>query len=107
MRYKKEWNNKQRKEAERKVKILSDSQTTVTHSIQRNGKAQSRYRKDNNLPKNLDADHKIDLQLGGEDELYNIHSLDKSVNRSLGSQIKNKIKSFPDGAIVDKVEIND
>ncbi|WP_157851496.1 hypothetical protein [Streptomyces monomycini] len=39
-----------------------------------------------------DADHLIDLQLGGRDEFSHLWALDKSVNRSLGSQIMARIK---------------
>jgi hypothetical protein len=38
-----------------------------------------------------DIDHKIDLQLGGENKLQNLRVLDQSVNRSVGSQIQKQI----------------
>ncbi|WP_187828635.1 HNH endonuclease signature motif containing protein [Streptomyces sp. TRM68367] len=41
-----------------------------------------------------DADHLIDLQLGGADALENLWALDRSVNRSLGAQIAAQIKSM-------------
>jgi len=39
-----------------------------------------------------DVDHILDLQLGGQHVLGNFQLLDRSVNRSLGSQISNAIK---------------
>ena len=44
-----------------------------------------------------DIDHIIDLQLGGKNELSNLSPLDRSVNRSLGAQIKNQIKDYEIG----------
>ncbi|XNZ00880.1 hypothetical protein ACL90Y_02465 [Micrococcus luteus] len=35
-----------------------------------------------------DLDHKVDLQLGGEDDISNMNWLRKDVNRSFGSQLK-------------------
>ena len=35
-----------------------------------------------------DLDHKVDLQLGGKDDLDNMNWLRKDVNRSFGSQLK-------------------
>ncbi|MBP3609651.1 MAG: hypothetical protein J6J42_04875 [Lachnospiraceae bacterium] len=46
-----------------------------------------------------DVDHTIDLQLGGADDIVNRNPLNMSVNRSLGVQIKNAIKDYPDGTV--------
>jgi hypothetical protein len=45
--------------------------------------------------KNKDVDHILDLQLGGTSVLENLQLLDRSVNRSLGSQIMHRLKSVP------------
>jgi hypothetical protein len=42
----------------------------------------------------VDADHVIDLQLGGKDVLGNLKGLDASANRSLGSQIYHATKNL-------------
>ena len=54
-----------------------------------------------------DADHTIELQLGGSDTADNMQGLDKSVNRSFGSQIKNQIKDLDDGTPIGRVTIRD
>lgn len=41
----------------------------------------------------IDMDHKQDLQLDGKDTLRNIAPLDRGVNRKLGAQIRQEIKS--------------
>ncbi|MDR6892217.1 hypothetical protein [Falsarthrobacter nasiphocae] len=41
--------------------------------------------------KGYDLDHKIDLQLGGLDEIPNLQWLDQSVNRSVGAQLRWKV----------------
>ena len=51
-------------------------------------------------------DHTIDLQLGGADDILNMKPLDMSVNRSLGVQIKNAIKKYPDGTEFGKFKIH-
>jgi 5-methylcytosine-specific restriction endonuclease McrA len=54
-----------------------------------------------------DVDHIQDLQLGGSDEVWNMRGLDRSVNRSMGSQIQQKIKNLPEGTKIGKVTISD
>lgn len=51
-------------------------------------------------------DYTIDLQLGGIDDIINMNPLDKSVNRSLGVQIKNAIKKYPGGTASGKFKIH-
>ena len=55
----------------------------------------------------VDADHIVDLQLGGADQILNMWGLDSSVNRSLGSQINQLIKNLPAGTRVNKVRMVD
>lgn len=52
-------------------------------------------------------DHTIDRQPGGADDILNIKSLDVSMNRSLGSQIRLRIKRFPEGTRINRVTIGD
>ena len=47
------------------------------------------------LQKQTDIDHKVDLQLGGSDVTKNLKSLDRTVNRSLGSQIQKQLPKEP------------
>jgi hypothetical protein len=49
------------------------------------------------INKRSDIDHKLDLQLGGENSRANINSLDKSVNRSYGKQLDNILKKLEIG----------
>ncbi|MDF1815049.1 MAG: hypothetical protein P1V20_22790 [Verrucomicrobiales bacterium] len=44
---------------------------------------------------NNDADHAIELQLGGKDVTSNMMKLNGSVNRSTGSQISGAIRREP------------
>jgi hypothetical protein len=105
--YKNNWTEEQRRIADIKVQQLTESQTTVTHNIGRTGRPQSEYRRNNEMPTNTDADHIKDLQLGGKDVNENIQTLDSSVNRSVGSQIQQRIKDLPEGTIIDEVRIDD
>lgn len=58
------------------------------------------------MQKSHDVDHIIELQLGGADELSNMEPLDRSVNRSLGSQIHHAIKKHPVGTVFGEFTIN-
>jgi hypothetical protein len=42
-------------------------------------------------PRAMDVDHKVELQLGGENKIENMNLLDASANRSSGSRINNSI----------------
>ncbi len=82
---------------------------TVKTTPQRSGtSASARYKSaygKTSIPKGNDVDHTIDLQLGGVDDILNMKPLDMSVNRSLGVQIKNKIKDYPVGTKFKKFKI--
>jgi hypothetical protein len=70
--------------------------------------AASRYhRGGNTISPGNDIDHIHDLQLGGADTLENMWQLDLSVNRSLGAQIQQQIKSLPAGTKINRVTIGD
>ena len=51
----------------------------------------------NKVPEGYDVDHVVDLQIGGHDDILNLQLLDRSVNRSLGSQIRHAIKDYEIG----------
>jgi hypothetical protein len=52
-----------------------------------------------------DVDHIVDLQLGGSDDLHNLEPLDRSVNRSLGAQIAQRLRVIPIGTKITSVRI--
>jgi len=100
LKYKKNWTPEQIAEADAKAKALSEG-TTIKTPVDRSGtSARSLYKKaygENSIPDGYDIDHIIDLQLGGSNTLDNLAPLNKSVNRSLGKQIDNAIKQYPNG----------
>ena len=108
-KYKDGWTAEQRSEADAKVKALSDA-TTIKTFVRRSGSsATARYKSvygNESVPKGYDVDHIIDLQLGGADDIFNMNPLDMSVNRSLGVQIKNAIKNYPNGTVFGKLTIS-
>lgn len=109
LKYKDGWTATQKAEADAKVRALSDAETIKT-SVNRSGtSAASRYKSaygDASVPSGYDVDHTIDLQLGGADDILNMNPLDMSVNRSLGVQIKNAIKLYPDGTVFGQFTIH-
>jgi RHS repeat-associated protein len=107
LKYKDNWTNEQRAAADSKAEALTNADTQVTRDYERGGSTQREYRSDNNLDSSEDADHIIELQLGGSDTADNMQGLDKSVNRSFGSQIKNQIKDLDDGTPIGRVTISD
>lgn len=44
-----------------------------------------------------DLEHVVDLQLDGTNDMMNMQLIDRSVNRSLGSQIYHAIKDYDIG----------
>jgi len=105
LKYKKEWTPEQKAAADQKAAALTAADTKVTHNTERKGTEQARYRKAQELDKTQDADHTVDLQLGGKDTKENMSTLDTSVNRSLGSQIDKQIKNLPEGTKVNNVRM--
>ncbi|BCG72344.1 hypothetical protein MesoLj113a_35020 [Mesorhizobium sp. 113-1-2] len=106
--YMPEWDAAQRAAADLKVKILTEADTVVSRAERLFKKARKRYiAAGNHVPAGSHVDHRVDLQLGGGDILENMGPLDASVNTSLGSQIKNKIKLLPHGTKINKVTIGD
>jgi filamentous hemagglutinin len=110
LRYKPGWTAGQRAAADAKVSALNDAaqagQLRVT-PVERSGtSASSRYRKaGGDVPDGSDVDHTIDLQLGGVDDLGNMSPLDRSVNRSLGSQTMWRLRGVELGTCVTAVRI--
>ena len=108
LKYKDGWTAAQKAEADAKVKALSDATTVKTPANRGGTSASSRYKSaygKSSVPSGYDVDHTIDLQLGGADDILNMNPLDMSVNRSLGVQIKNAIKDYPDGTVFGKFTI--
>ena len=102
LKYKDGWTAAQKAEADVKVKALSDATTIKTPANRGGTSASSRYKSaygKASVPSGYDVDHTIDLQLGGADDILNMNPLDMSVNRSLGVQIKNAIKDYPDETV--------
>lgn len=108
LKYKKSWTAAQRTEADAKEKALTESYT-VKKEVHRVGTSPlRRYQRvfgKGSVPKGYDVDHIIDLQLGGIDDVINMRPLDRSVNRSLGVQIKNAIKNYSYGTVFGKFTI--
>jgi RHS repeat-associated protein len=107
LKYKAGWTDAQKAAADAKAAKLSEADTVVTKDIERSGTTQARYRKEAGLDSNTHADHTVDLQLGGKDTMNNMSGLDKSVNTSLGSQIKAQVKDLPAGTKVNNVKMAD
>jgi len=107
LKYKAGWTPAQRAAADAKAAALTKADTAVTPSPVRGGTTQARYRREQGLGSGVDADHTVDLQLGGADDILNMSGLDSSVNRSLGSQINGQIKKLPAGTRVNNVQMRD
>jgi hypothetical protein len=79
--------------ADEKVAALNAAPQLVVTKVKRSGSAAAVWRRAGNAKvAGSDIDHKIDLQLGGQDNVANMWPLDSSVNRSLGSQISHQLK---------------
>ena len=95
-----DWSDIQIAEATEKINALSNAMTVKTKVVRSSRSARTLYESvygKGSIPKGHDIDHVIDLQLGGFDDISNLKPLDRSVNRSLGKQIQNAIKQYPDG----------
>jgi hypothetical protein len=106
LRYNPSWSAAQRAAAAAKVQLLNEADTIVTRGT-RGANSASRVwnRAGRTRPPNSDIDHMHDLQLGGSDTIGNMLPLNSSVNRSLGSQIGNVIRTMPDGTRINRVII--
>ena len=94
------WDEQQNAAADEKLRYLTEGITIKTIVENRNHNLRKVFLEAigiDSLPSNMDVDHKIDLQLGGTNELSNLWLLDKHVNRSLGKQIELKIRKYPVG----------
>jgi len=94
--YKEDWTPEQRVEADVKCKALTEAETVKTKP-ERSGSARKQFESKSGKGSVLsmqDVDHTVDLQLGGADNIINMNPLDRSVNRSLGSQISYLIKDL-------------
>ena len=110
MRPRADWSEEQNAQFQAKVDALDEAAQNgelrrTYAAAERSGTVQRRYRVENNLPEGVDADHIIELQLGGSDTFDNMQALDSSVNRSFGSQINNQISDLPYGAPITRVSI--
>jgi len=106
--YKEDWTPGQRAEADAKCKALSKADTAKTIPERGSTSASKKYKNEygeNSVLKTQDVDHTIDLQLGGIDDIHNMNPLDKSVNRSLGSQIAYLIKNLDYGTVLRNFKI--
>ncbi len=108
LKYKDNWTDTQRAEANAKAEALTNADTKVSDVKPKDRAVSSRKTYENehgkgSMPKGKDADHIVDLQLGGKNIASNIQPLDPSVNRSLGKQIQLKIKNLPRGTQIGAV----
>jgi hypothetical protein len=107
--YKPGWSAAQRAAADAKVRALNAANLVVTKVV-RNGSARAMAKSAGmTIAADEDADHTIDLQLGGANEPANINGLNYSVNRSMGNTISKAIKGagLRPGDPVDGVAIMD
>jgi hypothetical protein len=107
--YKPGWTAAQIAEADAKVAALNGAENLgVTTAKRGSTSAAEVWRRAGNAARDgADIDHKVDLQLGGADDIANMWPLDSSVNRSLGAQISAQIRSqgLQPGAVVCSVTI--
>ncbi|MCH0561468.1 polymorphic toxin-type HINT domain-containing protein, partial [Streptomyces sp. MUM 16J] len=106
--YKPDWSPEQIAAADEKVAALNAAPQLIVTKVQRSGSAADVWRRaGNQTVPGTDIDHKIDLQLGGLDDVSNMWPLDSSVNRSLGSQISAQLKKqgLQPGALVCSISI--
>ena len=106
--YKPDWSPQQIAAADKKVAALNNASRLVVTKVERSGSAADVWRRaGNETVPGTDIDHKIDLQLGGVDDVSNMWPLDSSVNRSLGAQISAQLKrqSLRPGDLVCSISI--
>ncbi|MGW9307154.1 polymorphic toxin-type HINT domain-containing protein [Saccharomonospora azurea] len=91
--YKPDWSPEQIAADEEKVAALNAAPQLVVTKIQRSGSAADVWRRaGKQTAPGADIDHKVDLQLGGLDDVSNMWPLNSSLNRILGSQILARLK---------------
>ena len=102
LRYKPTWTPAQIAAADHKVALLNQAGGLMkTEPVRSGTSASQRYRQaGNQVPCGCDVDHVRDLQLRGADVLSNMAPLDRSVNRSLGAQVYNALRDWPEGTSV-------
>jgi hypothetical protein len=106
LRYMPGWSAEQKAAADLKVGILSFSTTTVSDVVRGGKSARSMFVRENGpINRSYDIDHLVDFQLGGARKSSNLWPLDSSVNRSLGAQIHNQMRSLPPGTKINRVTI--
>jgi len=103
LKFKEGWTQEQKDQARMKLRQLSEMKTIKTSTKRPSQSMRQKYmeaHKLDSLPDDVDVDHILDLQLGGDaTSVENLQLLDRSVNRSLGAQIRNAIKDYPPGTI--------
>jgi hypothetical protein len=94
LNYMDHWDDAQWAAADLKVAALNNVTRTVTKVVRSGGQRRMMKSAGMAIEDAEDADHLIDLQLGGADAIENLWALDRSVNRSLGAQIAARIKQM-------------
>lgn len=108
LKYKKGWSKSQRRAAREKAEALTKANTRVVKNPARKSGTKKTFEKaGGKVKKNQDVDHIQDLQLDGVDLPINMKGLDRSVNRSMGSQIQRRIKNLKPGTKIRKITIID
>ncbi len=100
------WNASQNAQAANKAKILTEEPNTFVtkNPVKRDANLRSKFVKaGGSVGPKEHVDHKVDLQLGGTDNMTNLAGLDGSVNTSFGKQIQLQIKNLPDATRVNQV----
>jgi hypothetical protein len=101
------WTATQRADADAKVAILDEANTVARQTARRRSVAKA-YRKGmGQIPPGMDVDHKIDLQVDGKDTVDNMWLLNSSVNRSIGAQVRHRIKNLRPATVIFRVRIGD
>ncbi|MER7758327.1 polymorphic toxin-type HINT domain-containing protein [Streptomyces sp. NPDC097619] len=105
--YKEGWDADQKKAADQKVALLNSATLVVTRVGKRTNQRRTYTKGGGKVEDDEDVDHAVDLQLGGKDVFSNMWPLDRSVNRSLGAQIAQRVKKLGlrPGDTIGKVEI--
>ena len=104
------WNAAQLADARAKVSAYEEAARRGALFVNKRGRppaagtAQRAYRLAHNLGAGLDADHIIELVLGGAVDV--LQGIDSSVNRSFGAQIGNRVRKIPNDTLIKVVPKN-